>query len=69
MGQARTQVRHALMLACPGYLEQYVTFGHRWPKVAMFLRGTFVMANDTKTHDALVADWKANAKIHDEKNY
>jgi hypothetical protein len=25
----------------------------------MFLRGTFVMANDTKTHDALVADWKA----------
>jgi hypothetical protein len=26
------------------------------------------MANDTKTHDALVADWNANAKKHDEKN-
>jgi hypothetical protein len=35
----------------------------------MLLRGTFVMANDTKTHDDLVADWKANAKKHDEKNY
>jgi uncharacterized protein len=27
------------------------------------------MSNDNKTHDALVADWKANAKKHDEKNY
>ena len=35
----------------------------------MFLRRTFVMANDTKTHDDLVADWQENAKKHDEKNY
>ena len=27
------------------------------------------MANDTKTHDDLVADWKANAKKHDDDNY
>jgi len=27
------------------------------------------MANDTKTHDDLVADWQENAKKHDEKNY
>ena len=27
------------------------------------------MANDTKTHDDLVADWKGNAEKHDEKNY
>jgi hypothetical protein len=27
------------------------------------------MANDTKTHDALVADWKENAEKHDDDNY
>jgi hypothetical protein len=27
------------------------------------------MANDTNTHDDLVADWKENAKKRDEKNY
>src|ERR1700739_3964847 len=27
------------------------------------------MSNDKKTHDALVADWKENAKKHDDENY
>jgi Fe-S-cluster containining protein len=27
------------------------------------------MADDNKTHDDLIADWKENAKKHDEKNY
>jgi Fe-S-cluster containining protein len=27
------------------------------------------MSSNTKTHDALVADWQANAKKHDDENY
>jgi hypothetical protein len=32
-------------------------------------RGASVMADDNKTHDALVADWQEHAEKHDDRNY
>ena len=34
-----------------------------------FKTGRTTEMNTNKTHDDLIADWKANAKKHDEKNY